>query len=494
VGLEIERESFEDADYTAFSDRLRFELGALQRLFERPGFGTAPASIGAELELHLVDAAGRPSPINHAVVGQTVDPRVALEVDRFNLEINTHPERLAGTPFTRLAAQFDDSLREIGSAARCHDARVVATGILPTLLERDLERSALTDKRRYRALANGLRRLRPSPATVRIVGDEELEVTASDVSFEGANTSLQLHLQVEPQRFARLYNAAQAATGPVLAVACNSPIFLGKSLWDETRVALFRQSVDDRTDGGPDDWRPSRVSFGHGWVRNDAFELFAESVALHEPLLPICSSEDPNAVLANGGTPQLYSLRLHHGTVWRWNRAVYDPRNDGHLRIELRALPAGPSVRDMVANMALAVGLAAGLEPGLSELLSGLTFGHARRNFYEAARFGMNAELIWPDERGTPRAVPATRLFERLLPIARSGLEQLGVASPEAGGWLAVVEERVRRKVSGASWQKALFKHLLRQRDDRHYATHALLERYQELSTSGALLSEWPER
>lgn len=494
MGLEIEREFFEDTDYSAFSDRLRLELAALKQVLERPGFGTMPASIGAELELHLVDASGRPSPVNHRVVGQMVDSRVALEVDRFNLEINTHPERLEGRPFTRLAAQLDESLRATARAAHDHDARVVTTGILPTLVEQDLERSALTDKRRYRALANGMRRLRPKAPSVRIVGEEELEVTASDVSFEGANTSLQVHLQVEPGRFGTMYNAAQAATGPLLSVACNSPIFLGRSLWDETRVALFRQSVDDRMDAAPDDWRPSRVSFGHGWVRNDAFELFAESVALHEPLLPICSDEDPAAAIARGDAPQLYSLRLHHGTVWRWNRAVYDPNGGGNLRIELRVLPAGPSVVDMVANMAYGVGLLAGLEPDLPTLLSGLTFGHARRNFYEAARLGIRAELIWPDSRGMPRAVPASTLFVRLLPVARDGLCRLGVDPAEAATWLEVVERRVHKKLTGASWQKDLFRHLLAERDDRQRAAHALLERYQELSSSGAPLFEWPER
>jgi hypothetical protein len=68
--------------------------------------------------------------------------------------------------------------------------------------------------------------------------------------MEGANTSFQVHLRVDPDRFASHFNAAQLATGPALAVAGNSPTFLGHPLWEETRVALFKQAVDDRDAAG----------------------------------------------------------------------------------------------------------------------------------------------------------------------------------------------------------------------------------------------------
>lgn len=50
---------------------------------------------------------------------------------------------------------------------------------------------------------------------------------ADDVSLAGANTSFQLHARVEPAKFVDLRTAAQLATAPVLAVAGNSPFFLG---------------------------------------------------------------------------------------------------------------------------------------------------------------------------------------------------------------------------------------------------------------------------
>src|SRR6185295_670300 len=155
-------------------------------------------------------------------------------------------------------------------------------------------------------------------------------------------------------------------------------------LWEETRVALFRQATDDRRDPSVE-WRPARVSFGHGWVRHGALELFAESVLQHAPLLPIASDEDARARVRAGDVPELVELRLHQGTIWRWNRAVYDPTAGGHLRIELRALPAGPSLPDMLANAAFLLGLTLALAPDAERLVTALTFGQARLNFYAAA-------------------------------------------------------------------------------------------------------------
>ena len=391
-------------------------------MLRRPGFGGGSRSLGAELELDLVDAAGRPSPINKQVLAEAADPRVTLEVDRLQpgdqLAARWPP---LGPPFSDLARELDDSLGGLQAAAARHGARVVAIGILPTLTEDDLQSSALTDGARYRALSSGIRRLRRTPFPLHITGLDSLTLLADDVAYEGANTSFQVHLRVDPADFARLHSAAQIATAPVLAAACNSPIFFGRRLWDETRVALFRQAVDDRRGGDhdADDWRPARVSFGHGWVRQGAHELFAESVSLHDPLLPVVGAEDPLAVAAAGGVPALAELRLHHGTVWRWNRAIYDPAGAGHLRIELRALPAGPTVKDMIANAAFFVGLIHGLSGEVPRMLAGLTFGHARRNFYRAACQGLDAELLWPNgPRGRLRPLSARALVEDLLPVA----------------------------------------------------------------------------
>jgi hypothetical protein len=248
MGIEIDRDQFSEAEYAAFAAKLESNLRALGLVLRRPGFGAGPFSIGAELELNLVDGAAYPMPVNREVLASAKDRRLALELNRFNLELNATPVALAGRSLSALHAELSDALAAVQRAAALHGARVAVIGILPTLAESDLHSGMLSDSMRYRALSAGLARLKQQPFQVRISGEEELAIRAHDVSFEGANTSFQIHLRVPPERFADTYNAAQLATGPALAAAGNSPFFLGRRLWHETRVALFRQAVDDRAD------------------------------------------------------------------------------------------------------------------------------------------------------------------------------------------------------------------------------------------------------
>jgi hypothetical protein len=249
---------------------------------------------------------------------------------------------LAGQPFTALGGELNHLADRVAHVARDHGGRVALIGILPTLSPADLGPGAMTDLPRYRALNAGLRRLRQDSFHIQIAGADALDLGADDVGLEAANTSFQVHLRVAPADFTRIYNAVQLATAPVLAVSGNSPTFLGHRLWEETRIAVFKQSVDDRHSDGPRR-RPARTSLGTGWLRGGPLELFTESVRRYQPLLP--APGRPAQGTASAGTPQappLDELRLHQGTVWRWNRAIYDPVCGGHLRIEMRALPAGP--------------------------------------------------------------------------------------------------------------------------------------------------------
>jgi gamma-glutamyl:cysteine ligase YbdK (ATP-grasp superfamily) len=493
MGLAIEREEFSPEDYRHFSHRLTENLEALRTLLQRPSFGVGPRTVGAELELFLVDSMGFPLPVNRQVLAQTVDPRVTLEIDRFNLECNLRPSPLAGRPFTALRAEFEDSLREVRRAAATQGARVVVTGILPTLREADLGSSAMTSQPRYRALSAAIRRRKHAPFHISIAGEDQLSLTWDDVTLEGANTSLQYHLRVAPAEFARMYNAAQLATAPVLAVSANSPLFLGRRLWDETRVALFRQAVDDRGEPQEGSFHShARVTFGHGWAREGALELFSEVVSLYPPLLPVVGPKSPLECLARGELPGLDELRLHQSTVWSWNRAIYDPKCGGHLRIEFRALPAGPSVVDMVANGALLLGLTLGLADGMDALLPAMPFIHARGNFIRAAKQGMDAVLLWPSESPpSPEPVMVTELVLELLPVARRGLVEAGVDTDEADAMLGIIDARVKVRRTGARWQRQMLAKL-EQQMPKADALAALLERYREHAESGAPVHEWP--
>lgn len=465
----------------------------LEQLLRRPGFGAGPPTLGAELELALVDPRGRPRPVNRQVVDALGDA-FTLELDRFDLECNLPFGPLTGRPFQRLQEDLAGAWREATRVAARHGARVAAIGILPTLEEGDLQASAMTDAPRFRALSWSIRRLRGEPFRVRIDGADPLELVCDDVTLEGAATSLQIHLRVEPSRFADVFNAVQLATPPVLAASGNSPLFLGHRLWEETRIALFKQAVDARR---PEDrapgpaYRKPRVGFGSGWVREGALELFTTNVLHHAPLLPVMGPEHPRTCLEAGGVPRLEEMRLHQGTIWNWNRAIYDPAQGGHLRIEMRALPAGPTACDMAANAAFLVGLALDLAPRSAAWTRALPFEAVEQGFYRAAQVGLSAELPWADEDGRVRRRAASELLLELAPRARRGLVETGVAPEEARERVAVVEARARSGRTGAAWQRRWLA-ALEPESGRRAALAAMLERYLVLSAEDLPVHTWP--
>ncbi len=489
MGTEITRDEFDERDYALFRARLEQNLSELGRLLERPGFGAGPVTIGAELELVLVDRTGQPLPLNQAVRAEAADPRITVELNRYNLELNSSPVPLAGQPFTALAGELDMLLARAGDAARVHQGRIALIGVLPTLTGAHLDGGAVTEGARYRALGGGLRRLRQGPIQIRISGEEPLELTSEHIALEGANTSFQVHLRVAPPDFTRVYNAAQLAIAPALAVAGNSPTFLGHRLWEETRIALFKQAVEDRDSHGPRR-RPSRTSFGTGWLRGGAPELLAESVRLHEPLLP--SAGDPPGQLADDqfSVPCLDELRLHQGTVWRWNRAIYDPAAGGHLRIEMRALPAGPTVTDMMANAAFLIGLTLWLADQDQRWTYALPFERADHGFYRAAQYGLDAELSWPAGGDRVSTVPAADLVTELLPAAREGLVGAGVATAEADHLLEVIQARTATRQTGAAWQRAALAAAERGHT-RGRALAVMLDRYLSHAATGQPVHTW---
>ncbi len=491
MGLAIDKETFEDQDYTQFAERLQQSLTILHELLNQPGFGEGPLTLGAELEMPIIDKTGHAFPINRSLLAQSADASLQLELDRFNIEYNTVPVPMSGCPFTTLQTQLTSAIRNINRLAAAQGGRVVPIGILPTLSEADLQSQALTDLPRYRALSWALRHQRHAPFEVRIDGKEPLTITCNDVTLEGANTSLQLHLRVPPQEFANQYNIAQLVTPIAVGVAANSPIFVGHQLWDETRIALFKQAIDYRPPNEKDWSQPARVSYGNGWIRDGAYEMFAEAVGLFPPLLPFLSDCPPMESHQRGELPALEELRLHQGTVWRWNRAIYDPGSGGHLRIELRALPAGPTPIDMAANAAFLIGMIVGLRTQIQHLLPIFPFDYSHRNFYRAAQVGLDAQLLWPSQTPpSPCEIPLRELARSMLPVAKQGLCEVGVMEQEADCMLDVIQKRLEAGINGATWQRDLL-NKLEQRLSRTAALEAMLEQYLTHSNEGRPVTEW---
>jgi len=509
VGTDIAKTQFDDDDFEQYHHRLNENLSAFRQLLSQPGFGQGSPSFGAELELYIIDKQAAPRPINQEIHQQMNDEQLTLELNRFNLEYNFTPIMQGAAPFSKMKMQMEAALTCLSEIAASHQARIVPIGILPTLQASDMGLNAITDVPRYHVLAKALRDKRGSDFHIHIGGLESLDLRWGDVSPEGANTSFQFHYRVNPEDFADAYNAAQLTTPLALALSANSPFFLGKKLWQETRIALFKQSIDYRLEDALQKNLPARVLFGMGWIRKDIYEMFAEGVYLFEPLMPICSDTNPFDELRSGKAPSLNELRLHQGSIWNWNRPIYDPADKGHLRIELRALPAGPTPSNMLASAALMSGLIHGLKNHISMLLPGLPFRYAEQNFYRAAKHGLNAILFWPSLRtGTLEERPVTDLLKELLPLAEQGLNDLGVGDNEVETQMSIIKGGIETRMNGAQWQINMFNKLLpkaqhsnkEQRADhdlqheRQTVLAELVELYYAQYQTGKAVHEWSEQ
>lgn len=482
---QIYAREFTDADRRAFALRLEQQLGQLRQTLQTPAFARDEPSIGAELELYLVDDAYQPAAVNEALLELSGHPQLTPELNRYNLEFNMTPVMAAGSPFAALDTELRGLLDSLQQQARSIDTNIIPIGILPTLREEHLAMAYMTDRPRYHALSRALTDERGKGVRININGQDPLTMQGEGVTVEGANTSFQVHLRVPAERFARMFNAAQLTTPLVLALSANSPLIAGHRLWSESRIALFKQSTDIRPKDHSDWRQPARVSFGHGWVRNGAWELFAENVALYPPLVPVQFDDD------GGEPPAFRELRLHHGTIWPWNRAVYDTAAGGHLRIEFRALPAGPTVVDMLANAALAIGWSAALLDSVDDLIARLPFRFAEYNFYRAAQRGLDAEVLWPCERtGGLELRPITSLIERFLPAAREGLLSLGIDASDCGPLIDVAANRLHNRRNGAAWQLEHFERHL-QGGSVNQACQRMLADYAERVMVGAPVSTW---
>ena len=462
-------------------------------LLADPNFGQGASSFGAELELYIINHASQPFPINKLLHQQVNDPQLALELTNVNLEYNFSPIKQQPLPFQNLSRQMFTALNKLDQVAASQQARIVPIGILPTLQSQHLGLDTITDEARYQLFAKVLREKRGEDFHLHIKGTESLDLHWQDISPEGANSSFQFHYRVTPQSFANAYNAAQLITPLLIAIGANSPLFLGKQLWQETRIALFKQATDYRVKEALAQHLPSRVMFGLGWVRESIYELFAEGVYLFEPILPECSKHSAKVQYATKGRSTLDELRLHQGSIWTWNRPIYDPADGGHLRIELRSLPAGPSVKNMVANAALATGLIKGLESKISTLLPAIPFYFAEQNFYQAAKFGLQAKLYWPNKQcGSLVERPVIDILRNLLPTAAEGLHQLGIDDGEIKQQMAVISGGLETAMNGATWQIKRFNKYLK-KHDKQAALGMMVEDYYHQYKTAKAVHEWSD-
>jgi hypothetical protein len=441
MGREIDGTRFEPRDFERFAAALESETQLLDAWLANGRFADSGFVIGFEAEACLLDRDLCPAPRNEELLGKLKHPLVVPELSRFNIELNGTPQRAAGHGLRRLEAELDATWRHCLETGRDIDTSPIMIGILPTLRNRDLTLANISPRNRYFALNEQVLRQRAGrPLRLNVTGRDQLAVSHPDVMLEAAATSFQVHLQVPVSDIHRYYNASLILSAPLTALAANSPFLFGKSLWDETRIPLFEQSVDT---GDAETPELRRVSFGSGYIDGPS-AYFRENVDQYSVLLP---TEVPD------GAARLSHLRLHNGTIWRWNRLLVgvDGASGPAIRIEHRIMPAGPTIADMMANEAVYVGTVRYLA-GISDAPeTHMPFETARDNFYSAARDGLDARISWLDgAESTARDL----LADELVPMADEGLSLLGIDGDDARRYLDIVRARVRAGQNGARWQR----------------------------------------
>ncbi|MHA7830837.1 MAG: CBS domain-containing protein [Flagellimonas sp.] len=459
MGEHIQESVFNEQERKTFVQHLIDDIQALEQMIDQGMIEDDIVRIGAEQEMCLINPDYRPAPKSLDIIKTVDDPHFTTELASYNVEANLDPYTLDKDCFTSMENQLRELVEKVTKAASKHDTRILLTGILPTISKDELGMDYMTPIPRYYRINSILKTWRGDDFTVRIKGADELSLHHDSVLFEACNTSFQLHLQIPPQDFIKSYNWAQAISGPVLGVCCNSPLLLGKELWRETRIALFQQSLDTRIWTKALREEVARVGFGQRWQQKSVAETFKQDISTHRILLTKPVKKNALEQLQKGETPKLEALSLFNSTVYRWNRPCYGVGNGKpHLRIENRYIPAGPTVLDEMANFAFWVGLMAGRPKKYDDMPSLMDFRTAKLNFLRAATSGRHAMFSWMGKAMTAKKI----VREELLPIAYKGLRKFNIDEKDILRLLGVIEKRTKGG-TGAEWQINNFRELRKQ-------------------------------
>ena len=342
------------------------------------------------------------------------------------MELNGNVFAYQGDVFNRIEADLAELFRQAEEAAQRCDSQIGMFGVFPSVTEEHLNPDTyMTELHRYNLLNKQLLSMRGRPVHLHLDGEERLDVEKHDVMLEALATSLQVHTQVPFDEIVPTYHAGLWSSMLMLAATANSPLVLGKCCWQESRIGIFKQSVDTRNPQEKQDHIVPRVHFGKRYI-DSLLDLFEDNLHYYTPLLP---------EVLDRPIEDLHHLALHNGTIWRWVRPIIARNKDGshHLRLELRVVPSGPTLADTLANTVFYVGLTEGLKT-LGEQLT------------EAALRNAGSRLL-PRRARRPRFAGA---LARRRPTVRSG----------SCCWNARCRWRARRSPTPASSRlRALARH-----------------------------------
>jgi CBS domain-containing protein/gamma-glutamylcysteine synthetase len=469
------------ADLNSFTRYLLRDIEALDQMLKKGWIESDEMRIGAEQEMCIVDKSGKPAPDNLRILEKLNHPNFVTELAKFNIETNINPLPFTGSCFSDLEQQILDFTNMLRKVTEEMDINVVLTGILPTIRKFDVSLDNLTPNPRYFALMEAISNLRGNKYELRIEGLDELNVITDSALIEACNTSFQVHLQIKPDEFVNKYNIAQAIAAPVLAVSTNSPMLFNKRLWSETRIALFRQSIDTRLATEHLRERSPRVTFGTQWLKGSILNLYKEDIMRFRIMFMSDIEEDVLESIDKGITPKLRALSIHNSTVYRWNRACYgvSPNGKPHLRIENRVFPAGPSIVDEVANAAFWIGLMNGFTDLYPDITKVMDFDDAKSNFLIAARAGLGSKFVWANGK---KIIDMDLIAKELIPLAKEGLKKANVSTEDIDKYIGIIEERNKSGQTGSRWMLNSFSALAKEtsKDDISLALTGATIKYQK--------------
>ena len=463
-----------------FTYHLLRDISSLEMLLEKNAFDNKVQRIGAEQEVTVVDDKMRPSCCALDLLKRIDHKNYTTELSQFNLEMNLEPLKLEKGCFEKVEKDLHAHIDHLKKVALFKNRYVPFAGILPTVERPDFDLENITPYPRYKLLNEILKQGKDDEFDIKISGVDELTLTMDSIMAESCNTSFQMHLQISSEESVENYNWSQIIAGPILAGCVNSPLLLGRTLWAETRIALFQQTVDSRNSLLLlNDQRP-RVTFGYDWIQDNITEIFKNDVA-HYPLLitsPI--DEDSLEKIKCGENSELKALALHNGNIYKWNRLCYGITGElPHLRIENRYIPSGPTIKDEVANFAFWVGVMKAMPEHYHKVKASTDFKSIRQNFYKAAKHGLGCQFKWCGELITAKRL----ILDKFIPMAYDGLAKAGIDNKEAAQYLDIIHQRVEKEKTGASWMVENFNRVKQHSTNRRaafYITREMLSLQEE--------------
>lgn len=422
-------------------------------------FAQEEVNVGVEQELCLIDDMGMPKNAALGILHKLSEHQFTNELALFNLEINLDPQPIKESGIYKVREQLYHFVNKARKAGKSLKTDIFLAGILPTITLANLTFRSMTPIERYKVLSRELLKLRGEKFEIYLQGVDDLNLKLDSILFEACNTSMQLHFQVHPDEFVKLYNWAQLISGPLLAISTNSPLLFGKELWAENRIALFKQSLDTRIHYNHYREKIPRVYFGGDWLQKSPSELWKQAIARFPLIFRGEGFPNSKIQLDNGETPELRSATLHNGSTYTWNRLCYGiHEKKPHLRIECRYLPSGPSLHDEMANLTLWYGLMLAAGNQENKFWDTMDFAAVKSNFYNAARYGILSEFELFQQKLGVQSV-----FEDFfLPMAVNGLREAGVDETIIETYMPVIERRIQKKQTGSTWLVENYRRLVK--------------------------------